>query len=112
MIDEATGQTIEWSVEDRQRAEKHLASLEDFMASPAYSGYVAAKQHEINTLQGQILDSQVTDIPGVLLLLNLKGQLDTNREALTTFEDARNTLKDRVRQMLEREAELRQQSNQ
>ena len=97
------------NIEDRIQAQKHLRALEAFMEGVAYAGYVAAKKAEVAILDQQILDGDVNDIGSLLKLLDLKGQRKMNVEAVTTFEDARNTLKKRVDDMIEREDKLRQQ---
>lgn len=103
--------TENYSIEVRREAEKHLEALEAFIESRGYVGYRTAKLHEIALLEKDILDTKITSVETMLLHLNLKGQLEANREALTTFEDGRNNLKALIEDMLDYEDELRQPLN-
>lgn len=96
-------------VEARVAAQKHLKSLEAFMLTPAFKGFKVGKQEEINRLQEQILQSEPTDLPQILKLLDLKSQYKVNLEFLSTFEDARTSLEAKIEQLLDLEDKAREQ---
>src|SRR5205814_9380247 len=90
-------------VSERQAKQRHLASLEVFLGSDAYVGYVAARTEDITNLESAILLTEpvdrVTEIEG----FKLRGELRCQQEMLEVFSDARNTLKQRIDEMVERE---------
>lgn len=91
--------------EEVKKLEKHLAALEAFIASPAHTGYVAARQEEIDTIEQRILLTPPIDDGSRSVQLMAFGELDSQREMLKTFEDARLTLKARIDDAVERENE-------
>jgi hypothetical protein len=93
------------SVELRQAKQRHLASLETFLASEAYSGFRAAQEADIKTTEESILMlmEAVEDQKQIFESLRLVGELRCQRRQLEVFEDARVTLKHRIEEMLEYE---------
>ncbi len=89
--------------EEIKRAEQHLAALDAFIASPAHAGYVVAKQAEIEDVKNRILMLPPTDPKNISLSLMAHGEWECLQEALTTFEDARVTLKKRIDDMVDRQ---------
>jgi hypothetical protein len=91
-------------IEDKK---KHLAALEDFLRSPAHKGFVAAREHDVQSLLDAILlvepEDRVTEIEG----FKLRGELRYARQMIKTFEDARVSLKERIDEMVERELQER-----
>lgn len=94
------------TIDERQKAQRHIAALEEFIKSPAYNGYKVAKEFEVKELERQYLDQPINDNDDVIKLAVLKGKLELAREAVTTFEDARDTLKAKIENALNEEKEL------
>lgn len=91
----------------RQGLQKHLESLEIFLQSPAHTGYKAARQEEIDSTKEAILLNDPFDRPTEIEQFKMRGELRCLEGLLTTFEDARVTLKARIEQALERENQTR-----
>lgn len=89
-----------------QTLKAHLESLEAFIASPAHVGYVAAREQEIVDLKQRILWTPPIDDGARSAQLMAFGELDSQQEMLKTFEDARQTLKARIDEAVERENQL------
>lgn len=90
-------------VTSRLHHQKHLESLELFMVSIAYKGYLAARKKEIFELKEAILLNEPTDQKSQAEDFKMRGELKTLEQMLNVFEDARLTLKRRIEEMLERE---------
>lgn len=90
-------------VTSRLKHEKHLEALEAFMNSVAYSGFLAARRHEIQETKEAILLNEPTDPKSQAEDFKMRGELKTLEQMLIVFEDARLTLKRRIEEMLERE---------
>lgn len=82
---------------------KHLAAIDAFIESPAYTGYLAARKLELRENE----EAQVAIVPDSLSnlveLIQLKGEHRYIESTLTMFEDARVSLNDRIDEMVETE---------
>lgn len=87
-------------------ARTHLESLETFLASRAHEGYVAARRAEIKILEDAIIAHEPVDRVSEIEGFKLRGELRSQTEMLSCFEDARDTLKDRINEMVEQENEI------
>lgn len=99
---------IESLVEERQRKERHLVALSAFMDSEAYVGYRSAGVEDIKTTEESIVivaegASQDKDL---FEILRLAGELRNQRRTLETFEDARESLKSRIDEIVNLENEI------
>lgn len=83
----------------------HLKSLEMFIASPAYVGYIAAQDAEEALLDMRILNDDYNTLDGMIELAGLKGERRQVVEAKRIFEDARVTLKERISKVTDRDIE-------
>ena len=92
-------------VEDKK---KHLEALEEFLRSPAHAGFVAATLHEIKGLQEAIVLLDPDTPETVAESFKLRGELRYAERMVTTFEDARVSLKERIDEMVERQLEERE----
>lgn len=88
---------------DVDRIREHLAALDAFMVSPAYTGHQAALKEEIRLNE----QAQVAIVPdslsNIVELLQLKGEHRCLTERLGVFEDARVSLSDRIDEIVETE---------
>ena len=85
--------------------EKHLESLEAFLASPAFVGYQAAVAKEIQDTETAIIMVDPVDRQTEIENLKLRGELRCLHTRVTLFEDARVTLKNRIDEQAERETQ-------
>lgn len=88
-----------------KRLQEHLDALEAFMASTAYAGYVAAREQEVSDIEQRILMTPPIEEGQRSIQLMAFGELDSQKEMVKTFEDARLTLKARIDEAVERENE-------
>ena len=82
---------------------KHLAAIDAFIESPAYTGYLAARKQELRDNE----DAQVAIVPdslsNIIELIQLKGEHRYLESTITMFEDARVSLGRRIDEMVEAE---------
>ena len=99
-------------VDQRIRLQKHQAALVAFMESEAYVGFLAARRDEIRQTKEAIatIAQGASDLTHFYQILKFGGELNVLTEELTSFEDARDTLKTRIEEMLERENKSRQEN--
>lgn len=86
-----------------EKLQQHLDALNAFMDSPAYAGYVIARDEEIRQIEQRILMTPpITEVDRAVVLL-AHGELDCQGDMKKTFEDARVTLEARINEMIERD---------
>lgn len=90
------------------KLKKHLEALETFIASPAYVGYLAAREREIKNLEAALLDCEPLDRAGEIESYKQRGERRCLQQMLLIFEDARADLKDEIEDELESESKARQ----
>jgi hypothetical protein len=91
--------------EDLQKKRQHLKSLIAFIESPAYLGYVSAVRVDIQANKDAQVAITPDNLPDIVELLQLKGELRCLESRLTMFEDARTKLERRIDEMVEAELE-------
>ena len=84
---------------------QHLESLETFLRSPAHKGFVASVKFDIGQTENAIVMNDPLTRADEIENFKLRGELRCLQQMLTTFEDARVTLKDRINEIVERELE-------
>lgn len=97
-------------IEERQQKQRYLENLEQFLTSPTHAGWVAGKKEEQRVLVEQIKTNPCRTVEDILTLVRTKIMLEAAAEHETTFEVARDTLKNRIKVMLNEETESRQQN--
>ena len=83
--------------------EKHLESLDAFLASPAFVGYQAAVTKEIKDTEDAIIMVDPIDRATEIESYKLRGELRCLNSRIKLFEDARVTLKNRIDLLAETE---------
>ena len=88
-----------------EQKNEHLEALDAFLGGPAHAGYKAATQWEIDEVRKQIINVEpITEVDRAEHF-KLHGELRCLEQKLTTFEDARVTLKKRIDEIVERTIE-------
>ena len=82
--------------EELKKKQEHLASLEDFLQSPAFLGYKAAIKFDIAATKEAILAIEPLDIRDMIEEFKLRGELRCLEQMQTIFEDARVNLKSQI----------------
>lgn len=86
-------------IEERKHLEAILAEFEKFVGSPVHREYVAATTKDVEAVETRILEDDITSIPDIFTLLELRAQRRTLRAGISSFEDTVATLKSRIEQM-------------
>lgn len=89
------------SEERLDELQKHLKALDAFLISDAHTGYLAARNDEIESLQNLILATLPNTLDNISQILGWHGEITSQTQMKTTFEDARVTLKDRIDKLVE-----------
>ena len=80
--------------EELIRKRKYLKALEDFLGSPAYSGFIAAREAEIEDLKGSILLFDIVDFKSIFAQCNARGELEVFPKAMEELKDRISELED------------------
>ena len=91
--------------QELQDKKKHLERLEVFLQSPAHKGYKDAVLFDIEATKAGILAVEPITVGDSAEHFKLRGELRLLEQMLTTFEDARVTLKKRIDEIVERTIE-------
>lgn len=86
-----------------EERKKHLAALEAFLQSPAYTGYLSAVNAEIDASKNTIVTIPPSNPDNIATLLMEHGELRCLEADLTRFEDARVSLGKLIDEMVEQE---------
>jgi hypothetical protein len=89
--------------EELIRKRKHLKALEDFLNSPAYVGFIVAREAEIEDLKGSILLFDIVDFKSIFAQCNARGELECLYTMLEVFPKAMEELKDRISELEDEE---------
>lgn len=89
--------------DELKKKREHLASLEDFLQSPAFTGYKAAIKYDIETTKSEIIAIEPLGLGDMIEEFKLRGELRCLEQMQTIFEDARVNLKNRVDELAEAE---------
>lgn len=90
----------EIDITKRKNKQKLLAELKVFLSSPLHTLFVETTQDQLTEVDSIILDpATITFGP----IMELKGQKLVLTSNLTLFEDAAQTLEDRIQEMLDLE---------
>lgn len=81
------------------KLEKLLADYEAFMQTDMYQQYVLSRRVEIENIRADIVDNVPTDRTSEIESYKRRGDLRTNIEFLSIFEDTAADLKSRLREM-------------
>lgn len=85
--------------EELLKKKTHLKSLEDFLASSAYTGFTVAIEEEIRQLEYVILDTFPTDLEGLFKQCGFRGQVECLATMLERFPLAAEELRDRISEL-------------
>lgn len=91
--------------DELKRKQEHLASLEDFLESPAFLGFKAAVAHDIKETRSVIVSIDPLKLEDFVEELKLRGELRCLEQMLNVFEDAHSSLKSRIDAIVEAELE-------
>ncbi len=91
--------------EEQSVAKTHLAELESFLLSPVHVRYRLACEAEIKEWEQLILATDPVTREDEILILKSRGELNVLRSLPTRFENARDELKARVNELVERDNE-------
>jgi hypothetical protein len=91
--------------EELTRKQEHLASLEDFLQSPAFLGFKAGVQEDIKLAKESIVSIDPVRLEDFVEECKLRGELRVLEQLENVFEVARETLKSRIDEMVEEELE-------
>ncbi len=89
--------------EELSEKRKHLAELEAFLLSPVHASYKQAREAEIVKTEQLILAVDPENRADEILLLKARGELACLKTLPTLFEVARDELKTRVDELVERD---------
>lgn len=82
--------------EELLKKKKHLKALEEFVAGPAYNGFVEGVEEEIRQLEYVVLNTYPADLDGVFKECGLRGQIECLNSMLDRFPNAVEELRDRI----------------
>jgi hypothetical protein len=91
--------------EELNRKQEHLASLEDFLQSPAFLGFKAGVKEDIQLTKDSIVSIDPARFEDFVEECKLRGELRVLEQLENVFEEARVTLKSRIDAMVEAELE-------
>jgi hypothetical protein len=91
--------------EELKKKQEHLASLEDFLQSPAFLGFKVGVQEDIKLTRDAIVSIDPLRLEDFVEELKLRGELRVLEQLENVFEVARETLKSRIDEMVEVELE-------
>lgn len=94
---------LESSVERRIRLQSVLLAWDTFMASLAYPFYVAAQEEEVELTKQAVVGMDPVDRVTEIESLKLRGDLRTEEQFVTYFEDVAARLKTEIEELLESE---------
>lgn len=85
--------------EERQRLEAVKAEFESFVGSKIHKEYVASTQRDVSSVELRILEDDITSIPDLFTLIELRATRRVLRSNLTSFEDTVANLNARIAEM-------------
>ena len=91
--------------EELLKKKKHLGSLEEFLAGPAYAGFILGVEEEIRQMESIILDNFPMDVSDVFEQCGVRGQKTCLESMLDRFNNAAEELRDRISDLEDEEAE-------
>ena len=91
--------------EELKKRQEHLASLEDFLQSPAFLGFKSGVAEDIRRTRDAIVSIDPLKIEDFVEECKLRGELRNLEMMENVFEEARATLKSRIDEMAEAEIE-------
>ena len=91
--------------EELKKKQEHLASLEDFLQTPAFLGFKVGVREDIQRTIASIISIDPLKFEDFVEELKLRGELRNLEMMETVFEDARAKLKARIDEMAEAELE-------
>lgn len=86
-------------IEERKRLEKIRDEFRGFIGTYVHTEYVASTAKDLQAIETRILEDDITSIPDIIQLLELRAQRQVLRAALLSFEDTVATLESRIAQM-------------
>lgn len=93
-------------IDARKEAEAHLAELETFLKGRVHTHYVAARLQEIRDNNDSIIANDPVTRQDEIEQFKIRGENRCLEQMKSIFEDARETLKVRIEEMLERENKI------
>jgi hypothetical protein len=82
--------------EELLKKKTHLKALEEFIAGPAYNGFLVGIEEEIRQLELMVLDTYPADLGGVFKQCGIRGQIECLASMLDRFINAMEELKDKI----------------
>jgi hypothetical protein len=89
--------------EELLKKKKHLKSLEDFLESPAYNGFIIGIEEEIKQMNAVILENFPMDVSDVFEQCSVRGQKECLESMRHRFKNAADELRDMISDMEDEE---------